>query len=92
MTPVRSYCFLNSDVLSLELQMGSKLINKYEITSQIISKDNIYVHVHIYTVVSVYVCVFSVAFSSYSFMLCYSHSVLTPVDCQDAGGVLHESH
>lgn len=70
MTPVASYCFLNSEVLSSELQMGSKLVNKYEISSQIISKDYVCVHVHIYTVVSVYVCLLFMAFSSYSFMLC----------------------
>lgn len=68
LTPFASYCFLNSEVLSSKLQMGSKLMNKYEMSFHIISKDYIYLHVHIYN--GMYVCVLSVAFSNYSFMLC----------------------
>lgn len=54
LTPVASYCFQNSEVLSSEMQMDSKLINRYEIFSQIISKDN--VHTYIQHYLCIYVC------------------------------------
>lgn len=52
-TPVASYCFLTTEVVSSN-QTGSKLMNKYEISSQIISKD--YVCVYIPWYLGVYVC------------------------------------
>ena len=102
LTPVASYCFLNSEALFSELQIDSKLMSKYEMSSQGTSKAHInvcvcvcmcvyiciymYVHIYIHTVVSVYVCVLSLTGTA----LCCANPTKCFVSCKlsDAGAVL----
>lgn len=71
LTPVASYCFLNLEALFSELQMASKLMNKYEMSSQ---GTFIYMYIYTYTYTVLSGCAVLIL-----------QSALSPVGCQMLG-------